>query len=117
VNREQLEVQRTVLLTAAKASPLGLYAGPLRNQANEIERVLRAANEAEQEGIEHMEFVVAGALSQGVEIFWPNLGTGRILRLSRVAGDVSGIYVEWAALAPDWVNVQGSSSPVLVVIP
>lgn len=119
MNRDTLAAQRLVLRGAANASPLALYAGPLRHQAAEIERVLRAANQAEGDDIEvdDLEFVVAGALSPGVRLYWPNLGPGTLLRCSYTGRDVTGLWVEFDGGPPEWANVNGSASPVLVLRP
>lgn len=119
MNREQMDVQRIVLARAAADSPLGIYAGPLRHQAGELAKVLKAWDYALGDEIDErrLEAVAAGALTPGVLIYWPNVGAGSVIRTSFTGGQVTGIYVEWNDTAPDWVNVFSSASPVLVINP
>lgn len=125
MNIEQIKNDGRVLLEASAQCVTPTMAGFLRGRADEMLHVVKAWNCALELELDEatLDIVSASALDPGVFIVWPDYGRGQVKRISR---DGMGINVVWFDDAvepefgfelPQWVNVLGPTSPVVVCLP
>lgn len=111
---EVLAEQAGVLESAAKASPMGVYAGMLTVRAKEIREVIRSMDQAVDDGW-RCDIVPACGLEPGVPIYSRSVGPATVLR---VVKNGMGIEVETDEVSGDpvrWLNPLSPTSPVVVL--
>lgn len=109
---DRVAEQGRALAACADASPMALYSGMLAGMADELKLAAKALRECSGDGIDGAELTSAGALRAGCKLYWAGRGPGKVVR---TANGYTGIFVEWDMDVPDWVNVLGPGTPVVVI--